>query len=143
MVSKTFVIIKPDAITRGLIGKIISRFEDKCLEIVAIEMKQQDETWCRPHYQHIFGPIYIELEEFMLNAPLIGIVLTGPDVIETVRTMVGSTDSLLAEPGTIRGDFGTAPVRYNVVHAAHSNKAVEREIKLFFGERQGNRILLA
>ncbi|KKN17634.1 hypothetical protein LCGC14_0963860 [marine sediment metagenome] len=133
MASKTFVIIKPDAISRGLIGKIISRFEDKCLKIVAIEMMEKDYLWCRLHYESISGYVYRKLEEFMLSAPLIGIVLEGPDVIRVVKIMVGSTDSLLAEPGTIRGDYGLQPIRYNVVHAADSPMAVEREIKLFFG----------
>ena len=142
MVNKTFVIIKPDAISRGLIGKIISRFEDKQLEIVAIEMKQQDYTWCQLHYQHILGPIYVDLEEFMLSGPLIGIVLKGPDVIRTVKIMVGSTDGLLAEPGTIRGDYGTHPIRYNIVHVSDSAAAaIEREIKLFFSKSQGEDIL--
>lgn len=141
MVSKTFVIIKPDAISRGLIGKIISRFEDKCLEIVAIELKQKDETWCRLHYEHITGAIYHSLEDFMLFGPIIGIVLKGPEVIETVKKMTGPTNSLWAEPGTIRGDYGTHPIRYNIVHAADSHEAVEREIKLFFGESQGEVIL--
>ena len=135
MANKTFVIIKPDAISRGLIGKIISRFEDKQLEIVAIEMKQQDYTWCQLHYQHILGPIYVNLEEFMLSGPLIGIVFKGPDVIRTVKIMVGSTDGLLAEPGTIRGDYGTHPIRYNIVHAADSYEAALREIYLFFGDK--------
>ena len=141
MASKTFVIIKPDAICRGLIGKIISRFEDKRLEIVAIEMKQKDKTWCQLHYAHITGAIYISLEEFMLSSPLIGIVLKGPDVTSTVQKMVGETNSLSAVPGTIRGDYGSRPVRYNVVHAAHSHKITEHEIKLFFGENQGKVIL--
>ncbi|MEE9548729.1 MAG: nucleoside-diphosphate kinase [Nitrosomonadaceae bacterium] len=142
MVSKTFVIIKPDAISRGLIGKIISRFEDKFLEIVAIEMKQKDETWCQLHYGHLTGDIYLSLEEFMLMGPLIGIVLRGPDAIDTVRRMAGPTNSLSAIPGTIRGDFGTHPMRYNIVHAAaDSHEAVEREIKLFFGEDCANTIL--
>ncbi len=143
MVSKTFVIVKPDAVSRGLIGKIISRFEDKFLEIVAIELKQKDETWCQLHYAHLSGPVYTKLEEFMLMGPIIGIVLQGPDVNSVVRIMVGSTDSLIAEPGTIRGDFGTHPILYNIVHAADSPEAAEREIKLFFGENQGNRILSA
>ncbi|KKK59105.1 hypothetical protein LCGC14_3037720 [marine sediment metagenome] len=141
MENKTFVIIKPDAINRGLIGRIISRLEDKQLEIIAIEMKQKDQTWCQMHYGQIRGAIYRSLEDFMLSGPLIGIVLEGPDVVRTVRIMVGSTDGLLADPGTIRGDFGTRPILYNIVHAADCNEAVGREIKLFFGESQGETIL--
>ncbi len=141
MVSKTFVIIKPDAISRGLIGRIISRFEDKQLKIIAIEMKQQDYTWCQLHYQHILGPVYVDLEEFMLSGPLIGIVLQGPNVVDTVRNMVGETDSLYVVPGTIRGDFGTYPMRYNIVHVSDSYEAVRREIHLFFSESQGEAIL--
>ena len=133
MVSKTFVIIKPDAISRGLIGRIISRFEDKFLRIVALEQKQKDEIWCRKHYEGIVSSVYCKLEEFMLKSPIIGIVLQGPDAIDTVRRMVGSTNSLKAAPGTIRGDWGTHPIRYNIVHAADSAAAVEHEIKLFFG----------
>lgn len=141
MVSKTFVIIKPDAISRGLIGKIISRFEDKFLRIVAIEQKQMDERWCQIHYGHIRGAIYHSLEEFMLTGPIIGIVLEGPDAVSVVRGMAGPTNSLSAEPGTIRGDFGTHPIRYNLVHTADSHEAVEREIKLFFGENRSKVIL--
>lgn len=141
MVGKTFVIIKPDAISRGLIGKIISRFEDKFLEIVAIELKQKNETWCQLHYKDITGAIYRSLEEFMLMGPLIGIVLKGPSVTYTVRAMIGCTKSLEAAPGTIRGDFGTHPIRYNIVHAAGSLAEAEREIKLFFGESRSNVIL--
>ena len=141
MVNETFVIIKPDAISRGLIGKIISRFENKFLEIVAIEMGQKDETWCQLHYFHILGAIYVALEDFMLSGPLIGIVLKGPHAVRTVQKMIGSTNSLSAEPGTIRGDFGSHPIRYNIVHASDSPESVEREIRLFFGESQGERIL--
>ena len=141
MVNKTFVIIKPDTISRGLIGRIISRFEDKFLEIIAIELKQKDETWCQLHYQHMLGPIYADLEEFMLSGPLIGIVLKGHNAIRTVKYMVGLTDSLRAEPGTIRGDYGTHPIRYNIVHTADSYEAVWRETNLFFGESRVKDIL--
>ncbi len=141
MVNKTFIIIKPDAISRGLIGRIISRFEDKCLEIIAIELKQKDKTWCQLHYEHITGAIYVSLEEFMLSGPLIGIVLKGPDAISTVQKMTGSTNSLEAECGTIRGDFGSHPIRYNIAHTAHSYEAVWRETNLFFGESRVEAIL--
>lgn len=133
MVNKTFVIIKPDAIYRGLIGKVISRFEDKGLAIIALSVEQKTRLWCRSQYGHINEPIYTELENFILCRPIIGVVLYGVNAAEIVRKMIGQTDSLKAEPGTIRGDFGSYPIRFNVVHAADSYEAVDREIKLFFG----------
>ena len=133
-IQQTFVILKPDCQERGLIGKIISRFEDKFLRVVRIGSQQKDEDWCRQHYAHLNDEIYEKQKDFMSCAPLIGIILEGPDAIDVVRKMVGKTNSLLAEPGTIRFDYGTYPVRYNIIHAADSEEAVKRERGLFFNE---------
>lgn len=132
MVNKTFVIIKPDGVQRGLIGEIIKRFEQKQLTVRAIEMKRKDRTWCEIHYSHLKGEVYEYNEEFILSGPLIGIVLYGEEAVHIVKTMVGSTNSIEAAPGTIRGDYGTLPINHNIVHAADSVESAEHEIGLFF-----------
>lgn len=137
----TFVIIKPDAINRGLIGEVISRLERKELCITRMEMRRKNHIWCRQHYQHIYNrqkagefrePIYSYLESFMTDRHIIGIVIYGDDVIKTVRKLIGCTDSLEAELGTIRGDYGTTPVYHNMVHSADSEESARHEIQLFF-----------
>lgn len=138
-VQQTFVIIKPDAIERGLIGKIISRFEDKFYRIVAIQMRWKNEEWCKAHYSHLSGDIYEKMRDFMTAAPIIGIILFGPNVIDVIRHMVGCTDSRYATLGTIRGDYGTHPKHYNIVHASDSEEAVDKEIKLFFDSKTDNK----
>jgi len=131
---KTFVIIKPDAIQRGLIGKIISRFENIEFSIVKIEMKQMDEIWYNRMYCHLSRIPYEQNEKFMLSAPIIGIVIKGVRAIDRTRRMIGNTVSALANPGTIRGDYGMCPTRFNCIHASDSEVAVNKEIALFFGE---------
>ncbi len=136
IVQQTFVIIKPDAIERSLIGEIISRFEHKYLRIIAMQQRWKTKEWCLQHYSHLhhnhYENIYLPLEDFMLASPIIGIILQGPDAIRVVKNMIGCTDSLMALPGTIRGDYGNYPIRYNVVHAASSKEDVAKEIDLFF-----------
>lgn len=132
MVNKTFVFIKPDGIRLGLIGEIISRFERKQLQIAAIETKLKDETWCQLHYSHLVGEIYKDNEEFVIMTPLVGIILRGEEAVHVVKTMVGLTNSMEAAPGTIRGDYGTLPIYYNVIHAADSEESAKHEIELFF-----------
>jgi len=130
---QTFIIIKPDAVERGLIGKIISRFEDKYFQVTALQMRWKSWVWCERHYEHIVNKdIRDDLKDFMTAAPIIGIVLVGPNVIATIRQMVGCTDSLAALPGTIRGDFGTSPIMYNVIHAADSEESARKEMAFFF-----------
>lgn len=137
MTNKTFVIIKPDAIERGLVGEIISRFEHKGFCIYRIARKRKNREWCHQHYDEVFRKyphLVSEMMPFMVDASLIGIILLGQHAIETVRQMVGATDSLRAYPGTIRGDYGNHPVHCNLVHAADSLEAVNREISLFFNK---------
>lgn len=140
----TFIIIKPDAINRRLIGEVISRLERKELCITRMEMRHKNYTWCRQHYQHIYNkqkaredsePIYSYLELFMSNVPLIGIEIYGDNVVKIVKKLVGCTDSIKAEPGTIRGDYGTTPVCYNMIHAADSEESARHEIQLFFNPK--------
>ena len=135
MIQQTFVIIKPDAIQRGLIGKIISRFEDKQLDILEIGMRVKNTCWCKQHYRNIDEyEILNRLYFFMTNTPLIGITLYGEEAIQIVRGMVGRTNSTLAAVGTIRGDYGGLPVHENLVHASSDVDAAAYERRLFFNE---------
>lgn len=134
MQEKTFIILKPDAIERKLIGEIISRFENKGYRILRIESRWKNAEWCRQHYPHIHDKIYQNLVSFMTSTSIIGIILEGPDAIHVIRNMVGITDSLEAKPGTIRGDFGNTPVHYNLVHAADSDHEAYREKELFYDD---------
>ena len=135
MLEQTFVIIKPDAIERGLVGKIISRFEDKQLEIIKVGVRTKNVRWCKLHYKNITNlEILDQLYYFMTNIPLIGMVLVGGNAVQTVRGMVGQTDSTIAAVGTIRGDYGTLPVHENLVHASDSESNASHEMELFFNE---------
>lgn len=138
---KTFIIIKPDALERGLFGRIMSRLEDMGLHIEKIEKRIKNKVWCRFHYANVRAAcdigsldasIYTRLVTFMVNASLIGVVLRGNNAIQRVRAVVGATDVMVAVPGTIRGDFGKYSGPYNLIHASDSEVAVHREIKLFF-----------
>lgn len=129
---KTFCIIKPDAISRGLVGAIITRLEEADFQILYLQMRWKNSDWCRKMYGHLTGVVYDAQEEFMTNAPLIGIILDGVGIIERARRIVGATDSTQATPGTIRGDFGSQPIRCNCVHASDNIDSVAKEIELFF-----------
>lgn len=130
--SETFVIIKPDAIARGLVGKIIEKFEFMGLRIKKMELKRKNRYWCHAHYVHITNEeVFKNLLDFMVDAPLIGIILEGKNAIERVRDIVGSVTN--PSLGTIRKDFGAEGVR-NLVHASDSERNVEEEIKLFWRE---------
>lgn len=141
---KTFVIIKPDAFARGLVGKIITRFEDRGLCIERIERRYKSIDWCKQHYAELYRrqnagefdtPVAEENEIFVTGASLIGIVLGGNEAISRVRRMLGATNTLFAIPGTIRGDFGQHGGCYNLIHAADSEESVNSEINLFFDPR--------
>ena len=145
MIEQTFVIIKPDAINRRLVGSIIQRLERKNLRILRIESKQKDCEWVRKMYPHVVTPtrelhsnIFYsnsynqEFVAFMVSSPLIGITLEGNKAVSVVRKLVGATDSREAAPGTIRGDYGTYPIMFNCIHASDSYENVEREAKLFY-----------
>ena len=138
---QTFVIIKPDAIGRSLVGKIIERFENMSLHIEHIEKRHKNTIWCERHYAHILEccrigtldmQIYQRLEKFMTMCPTIGIILIGFNVIEKVKKMIGTTDASKAKPGTIRGDWGQYSGCSNLIHAADSVEAVKREVELYF-----------
>jgi len=129
---RTLVLIKPDAVRRGLIGEIISRFERKGLTIDAMELRTIDGEFADRHYaDHVDKPFYPPLREFMAGSPLVAMVVSGDRAIEVVRTLTGATDGRQAAPGTIRGDLSLSN-RENLVHASDSPDSAAREIALWF-----------
>ncbi|MEH0827389.1 MULTISPECIES: nucleoside-diphosphate kinase [unclassified Micromonospora] len=131
---RTLVLIKPDAVRRGLVGEIVSRFERKGLRIDAMETRTLDGDFADQHYaEHVDKPFYPPLKAFMTGGPLVALVLSGDQVIEVVRGMIGATDGRKAAAGTIRGDFSLSN-RENLVHASDSTDSAKREIGLWFPE---------
>jgi nucleoside-diphosphate kinase len=131
---RSLVLLKPDAVRRGLLGEILSRFERKGLVIEALVLRTMDAELADQHYaDHVEKPFYPPLKEFMTSGPLAAMVLSGDDVIEVVRSMIGSTDGRKAAAGTIRGDFSLSN-RENLVHASDSPESAKRELALWFPE---------
>ena len=131
---RTLMLIKPDAVRRGLIGKIITRFEDRGIKIVEMRMLLMTSEMAKEHYaEHADKDFYGDVVAFMMSGPILAIVFEAEDIVRIVRDMAGATDSSKAEHGTIRGDFGLS-CRQNVVHASDSVQSAEREIKIFFPE---------
>jgi len=130
---KTFVICKPDAVERGLVGEIINRFERKGLTVVAAELRTLDhETLGRHYEEHAGKPFFDDLVSFMSRSPAMVLVLEGPeDTYAVVRSMMGTTNPCQAAPGTIRGDYGLLMTE-NLVHGSDSTASAEREIGIFF-----------
>jgi nucleoside-diphosphate kinase len=130
---RTFVICKPDAVERGLVGEIVSRFERKGLGIVALEQRTLDRATLARHYaEHEGKPFYDDLVRFMSRGPAVVLVLEGPaDTYKVVRAMMGSTNPRDAAPGTIRGDLGIE-LTENLVHGSDSPESASREIAIFF-----------
>ncbi len=135
---RTFVMVKPDGVQRGLIGEIVSRFEHRGLKLVGAKALQLDEELASQHYgEHRDKPFFDGLVEFITSAPVFAMVWEGKDATRQVRRMVGATDPGESAPGTIRGDYGLDLGR-NVIHASdHADEgANEREIDLFFDESE-------
>lgn len=133
MTPRTLVLLKPDAVSRGLVGEIVSRIERKAgWTIVELERRTLDRAILESHYaEHVGRAFYQDLLEFMASGPCVVMAVAGERVIEGMRTLAGPTDPIAAPPGSIRGDFGTS-VRENLVHASDSAESAERELKLFF-----------
>ncbi|MCF6525332.1 nucleoside-diphosphate kinase [Streptomyces sp. JJ36] len=133
MSQRTLVLLKPDAVRRGLIGEIIGRIESKAgWTIRALELRDLDRAALEQHYaEHVDKPFYPPLLEFMTSGPAVVMVVEGERVIEGMRTLAGPTDPIAATPGSIRGDFGTI-VRENLIHASDSEESAARELKIFF-----------
>ena len=132
---RSLVLIKPDAVRRGLVGEILGRFERKGLTIERMVLRRMDAALADQHYaDHVDKPFYPPLKEFMTSGPLAALILSGDEVIEVVRAMIGSTDGRKAAAGTIRGDFSLSN-RENLVHASDSPESAKREIDLWFPSR--------
>jgi nucleoside-diphosphate kinase len=129
---KTFVMIKPDGVERGLVGPIISRIEAKGFKLVGLKMLRMSEEMAGRHYaEHRDKPFFQELIDFITASPVVAMAWEGDGVIEGVRRLMGSTNPLEAEPGTIRGDYGIY-ISKNVIHGSDSPASAERELQLFF-----------
>ncbi len=129
---RTFVMVKPDGVQRGLVGEVISRLEKKGLKIVAMKMLWIQEELAREHYaEHAEKPFFQALVDYITSGPVVAMVVEGKEAVKVVRTLVGATNPVEASPGTIRGDFGM-DIGRNVVHASDSLESAEREISLFF-----------
>jgi nucleoside-diphosphate kinase len=129
---RSLVLVKPDAVRRGLVGEILARFERKGLVVEALELRTMDPTLADQHYaDHVEKAFYPPLKEFMTSGPLVALVLTGDNVIDVVRAMIGATDGRKAAAGTIRGDFSLSN-RENLVHASDSPESAARELALWF-----------
>lgn len=129
---QTFIILKPSAIKRSLVGDVITRFQRKGLFISGIKMMQLDEKILREHYAHLVDrPFFPSLVKSMTSTPVIVMVLKGKDVVNVVRSMTGATNCRAAAPGTIRGDFGMSG-QENIVHASDSVENAVIEINRFF-----------
>jgi nucleoside-diphosphate kinase len=133
---RSLVLIKPDAIQRGLAGEIISRLEKKGLKIVAMKMLHMDNTLAQRHYAIHKGKVFFDdLVNFITSGPVIAIILQGKDAVQIIRQMMGETDPAKAHGGTIRGDFGI-DIGHNLVHGSDSLDNASKEIDLFFSAEE-------
>jgi nucleoside-diphosphate kinase len=133
---RTLVLLKPDCVQRRLIGRTIGRFEDKGLNIIAMKLMRVTPELAKRHYaEHVKKGWYPQLEGFITAAPVVAMIVEGPDAIRVVRDMVGVTNGLKAAPGTIRGDFGTSQ-QMNLVHASDGPEAACRELEIFFNSAE-------
>jgi len=131
-VERTLVLIKPDAMQRGLAGEILSRLEGRGLRMIALRLFQMEEGLARRHYaEHEGKPFYEKLISYITACPIIAAVFEGTRAVETVRKTMGATNPAAAEPGTIRGDLGLETGR-NLIHGSDSPESAQREVALFF-----------
>ncbi len=132
---QTLILVKPDAVRRGLIGEVISRIERKGFTIEAMELKTLAREVAEQHYgEHADKPFFGELVEFITGGPLVAMKVTGENAIAGMRQIMGVTNPIEASPGSIRGDFATS-IGENLVHGSDSPESAERELGLFFGDR--------
>ena len=129
---RTLILLKPDCVQRRLMGRILSRFEDKGLNIVAMKMMRVTPELSKTHYaEHVLKPFYPALESFITGGPVVAAIVEGLEAIRVVREMLGTTSGLKAAAGTIRGDY-SASRQMNLVHASDGPDAAKREIELYF-----------
>lgn len=133
-VNQTFIMCKPDAVERSLVGEIISRIENKGLRIIKMDMRVPERSLAEAHYEeHADKPFYGELVDFLTRGPVVAMVVEGPDdqTFHLMRTLIGKTQVAEAQPGSIRGDFATT-TNENLVHGSDGVESAEREIGLWF-----------
>ena len=145
-VERTFVMIKPDGVQRGLVGEILARFEKVGLKLIAMKFTHVDADFSKKHYSDLLDkPFYQGLEELLTSGPVVAMVFEGAQAIKLVRKMVGATEPASSEPGTIRGDY--AHMNYgradaagmalpNLIHASDSPEGAEKEMHLWFSESE-------
>ncbi len=132
--TRTLILIKPDAFERGLTGEVIARFEQKGLHPVAIKLMTANQAIAYEHYaEHSERPFFGELVEFITGGPLVAMVLEGVEAVKAARQLIGATNPVEAETGSIRGDFGTE-VTFNLVHGSDSDESAARETAIWFPE---------
>jgi len=133
---RSLVLIKPDAMQRGLAGEIIARLEKKGLKIAAMKMLRMDKVLAERHYAVHKGKVFfIDLVDFITSSPIIAIVFQGKNSVEIIRQAMGETDPAKAKPGTIRGDLGI-DIRHNLIHGSDSLENASKEIDLFFSSEE-------
>jgi nucleoside-diphosphate kinase len=133
-VTRTLILVKPDAFERGLTGEVLARFERKGLRLVGLRQLTIDEGFAAQHYEeHTEKPFFGELVAFITRGPLVAAVLEGQDATTAARQIIGATNPLEASPGSIRGDLALE-VTFNLVHGSDSDESAEREIQLWFPE---------
>ena len=131
---RSLILIKPDAFARNLTGEIISRFERKGLRLEALKLMTMDRDLAERHYEeHTGKPFFDELVEFITSGPLVAMVLAGERAVEAARQVIGATDPLKADAGSIRGEYAIS-VGQNMVHGSDSDTSAAREVALFFSE---------
>ncbi len=129
---RTLVLIKPDAVQRGLVGRVITRFEDKGLQLVGLKLMNVSDTIIESHYSHLKEkPFFKTLTDFMQSSPVVAMIWQGVDAVEAVRLIVGITNSRKADAGSIRGDFGMGQSA-NIIHASDSVDNAKIEVERFF-----------
>ncbi len=132
MAERTLVLVKPDGVSRGLVGEVITRLEAKGLRLVAAELRTLDRQTAETHYaEHVERPFFGELVDFITGGPLVALALEGTEAVTVVRTMMGATNPSGSAPGTIRGDLALE-LAENVVHGSDAPESAERELGLFF-----------
>jgi nucleoside-diphosphate kinase len=133
MIEKTFVMVKPDGVSRGLVGAIINRFEQKGLKLGKAVLMTIDRPLAEEHYrEHKDKPFFGELVDFITQGPVMATMWEGPNAVQIARTLIGKTNPAESPPGTIRGDFA-CEVSSNIIHGSDSPESAARELALFFG----------
>ena len=136
MSERSFVMLKPDAVLRRLMGTVLTRFEERGLKIVATKMMEISEDLAKEHYgEHKEKPFFTDLVSYITSAPVLAMVIEGDECISLIRKMVGATNPKEADLGTIRGDYALDTGR-NIIHASDSPESAKREIALFFDESE-------